>query len=435
MKHESFSALGRYSRGGRAGFTLVELMVALTGGLFVSLAVFALARDSGRFYQRESRVANATVGALVGFERLRTDIGRAGFLATPDIMRDPSVCLKPDANWPVALKSLASIRISTASAAGALAANGRNLTTLTLAGSYTSVDIFPARVVNNGESVTFYMVPGSPALTRLGNGANPSNETVQGVFANTRALRFVQYGKQYYGQIVSATGGNAPSVTVNTTPPIQFRSGAVGCGAEIIGSGAGEGTINVVNFIQYSLRNLSNSPQGAPIAQTATAKANYASLYTNSQNATQTAPGEAGRTELVRVEQDVTGAAIEGTEELTAEYAVDLGFQVTAVTGLLGCCDPTVTAIAPNAAAFATFTGDAFDVNVTPEKVRNLRVRLGVRSRESDRPADIGSDTDAGTDRGLYRFNIGSGTGTDTFARVRTFQADVALYNQMGVLW
>jgi hypothetical protein len=431
VTHESFSTLGRCSRGGRAGFTLVELMVALTGGLFVSLAVFALARDSGRFYQRESRVANATVGALIGFERLRTDIGRAGFLATPDVMRDPAVCLKPDANWPVALKSLASIRISTATAAGALAANRRNLTTLTLAGSYGSADIFPARVVNNGQTVTFFMIPGSPALTRLGNGANPSNGTVQGVFANARALRFVQYGKQYYGQIVSATGGAAPSVTINTMPPIQFRSGAVGCGAEIIGSGAGEGTINVVNFIQYSLRNLSNSPQGAPGPQTAAAKTNYASLYTNSANA----PGEAGRTELVRVEQDVTGAPIEGTEEITAEYAVDLGFQVTAVTAILGCCDPTVTAIAPGSAAFATFTGDAFDVNVTPEKVRSLRVRLGVRSRESDRPADIGADTDAGTDRGLYRFNIGSGTGTDTFARVRTFQADVALYNQIDVIW
>jgi Tfp pilus assembly protein PilW len=46
---------------GKRGFTLVELMVALSGGLFISLAVFALARDSGRFYQRESRIANATV--------------------------------------------------------------------------------------------------------------------------------------------------------------------------------------------------------------------------------------------------------------------------------------------------------------------------------------------------------------------------------------
>ena len=51
-----------HARRSANGFTLVELMVALTGGLFVSLAVFALARDSGRFYQREARIANATIG-------------------------------------------------------------------------------------------------------------------------------------------------------------------------------------------------------------------------------------------------------------------------------------------------------------------------------------------------------------------------------------
>ena len=54
----------------RRGFTLVELMVAVTGGLFVALAVFAISRQSGRFYTRESRVSDATLGALVGFERL-----------------------------------------------------------------------------------------------------------------------------------------------------------------------------------------------------------------------------------------------------------------------------------------------------------------------------------------------------------------------------
>ena len=45
----------------QCGFTLVELMVAMTGGLFMSLIVFALARDGARFYQRESRVADATM--------------------------------------------------------------------------------------------------------------------------------------------------------------------------------------------------------------------------------------------------------------------------------------------------------------------------------------------------------------------------------------
>ena len=243
----------------------------------------------------------------------------------------------------------------------------------------------------------------------------------------------MQYGIQYYGQIVASNGGASPKVTVSSNPPLQMRSGsALGCGIEYIGSGVGRGTLNIVNFIQYSLRNLSGSPQGVPGAQTAAAVPAYASLYANSS----TGPGEAGRTELVRVELDAGGTPIEGTEEIVAEYAVDLDFQITAVTGILGCCDPTVTAVPASATSFATFTSSPSTVNATPELIRSVRARLGVRSRESDRPADVTDDADAGPNRGLFRFNVGATAGTtDTFARVRTFQADVALYNQLDVLW
>ena len=81
----------------RAGFTLVELMVAISGGLLISVVVFALARDATRFYQRESRVGDATLGVIIGFERLRADIARAGFLSTPNIQDDPLFCGGPAA--------------------------------------------------------------------------------------------------------------------------------------------------------------------------------------------------------------------------------------------------------------------------------------------------------------------------------------------------
>lgn len=415
------------------GFTLVELMVALTGGLFVTLAVFALARDSGRFYQRESRVANATVGALLGFERLRMDVARAGYLVTPNIVRDPAVCSRPSPAWPSMLLNLASISIaSSTTSGGALATNNRTPPTVTLAGAYSSTDMFTAQVVPNGNNTDFMITLGSPALLRLGNGTNPDDATMQTLFAAGRALRFVQYGVQYYGTILSANGGTSPKVTVNGNPPLQMRSGSgVGCGIEIIGSGVGRGTINIVNFIQYSLRNLSASPQGVPGAQTTTATNAYASLYSNSA----AGPGEAGRTELVRVELNDAGNPMADTEELVAEYAVDLDFQITAVTALTGCCDPTVTSVPSTSTSFATFTGLASTAGSTPELIRTVRTRLGVRSREGDRPAGVADDTGATQARGIFRFNVGDNTTADSFARVRTFQADVALYNQLDVLW
>jgi type II secretory pathway pseudopilin PulG len=403
-----------------AGFTLVELMVALTGGLFISLAVFALARDSGRFYQREVRLANATVSGLIGFERLRADLGRAGFLASPNIVRDPRVCAKPDGTWPTGLRNLASVRLTTPVLAyPALTTNGRTPPTITLAGSYSSPDVYGAKVVPAGNTVIFELSTkeAAGALRRLGNTLMPDKDTMMAAFPTGRVLRIVQNGLQYYGQIVGANGGAQPTVTISQQPPIQFRSGStIGCGLMDVGSGASTPTINVVNFIQYAVRP----------PQTPTAIAGYQKVFSNSAEA----PGESERTELTRVELNIEGQEIDGTEEIVAEYAVDLNLQLNAVTSTTGCCDPNLAFLSPGDALFPTFTGPVFNTVNTPELVRSLRVRLGVRSREADRLAGVPNPAN----QGLFRFNIGTGT-AETFARVRTFQADVALHNQADILW
>jgi len=319
------------------------------------------------------------------------------------------------------LRNLASIQLSAPGVTyAALTANGRTPPVITLAGSYSSSDVFGAKVVPDGSNVIFQLSTkeGAGALRRLGNTAMPDTATMQSVFPALRVLRIVQNGKQYYGQIVNAAGGAQPTVTINSQPPIQFRSGSpIGCGlSDVIGSGASVPTINVVNFIQYAVRPL----------QTPTAIAGYQDLFTNSADG----PGEAGRTELTRVELDLNGQPIDGTEELVAEYAVDLNLQLTAVTSVTGCCDPNLGVVSPGDALFNTFTGPVFGTSNTPELIRSLRVRLGVRSREADRATTIANP--AG--QGMFRFDIGSGT-ADTFARVRTFQADVALHNQADILW
>src|SRR5215831_8019287 len=96
------------------GFTLIELMVAVTAGLFVAIAAFALARQGSRFFQQEARVANAQFSATLGFDRLRADIARAGFLTTANVQRDPFRC-GSTATWPSpSMPSLGSIRIAQA---------------------------------------------------------------------------------------------------------------------------------------------------------------------------------------------------------------------------------------------------------------------------------------------------------------------------------
>ncbi len=422
---------GVHKRSGSAGFTLVELMVALTGGLFISLAVFALSRDSGRFYQNESRLANATVGGLLGFERLRQDIARAGFLSTPNASQDRRLCEPPGATYPDALKSLSSIRVIPALGSyPQLTANGRTPPALVLAGSYASADVFSATSYQSGTSIVFNLGnaypghPGQPPLLRLGNGDWPTNEAMTAVFPAGGALRIVQNGHQFYSVIQSASGGRQPLVTITNVPPIKLKGAADEgsyCGLSLGGSAASKATINVINFVRYQL--------GKP--RTVTGITNYQPLYAAS-NLGDAAPGEAGRTELMRVEQDLSGADIEGTEEVVAEYAVDFNLQLTVAT-LANPNDPTPTLsiVTAGTSLFTTYTGDTFsNPNISPQRIRSIRVRLGVRSREGDRPTTLPNPTGGG----LFRFDLGTGNG-DAFARVRTFQADVFLHNQADILW
>ena len=61
------------------GFTLIELMVAMTGSLFFTIFVFMLSRDVAKFFQSQSRTSDTTLAAISGFERLRADIAPVSF--------------------------------------------------------------------------------------------------------------------------------------------------------------------------------------------------------------------------------------------------------------------------------------------------------------------------------------------------------------------
>ena len=119
-------SVARHTRFARSrGFTLIELMVAITAGLFVAIAAFALARQGSRFFQQEARIANAQFSATLGFDRLRADIARAGFLSSANIQRDPFRC-GSTAGWPSpGMPSLASVRIEAATPAAVQDAHQR----------------------------------------------------------------------------------------------------------------------------------------------------------------------------------------------------------------------------------------------------------------------------------------------------------------------
>ncbi|MCA9616172.1 MAG: prepilin-type N-terminal cleavage/methylation domain-containing protein, partial [Myxococcales bacterium] len=65
---------GRLSR--EAGFTLLELMVALVAGLVAILAVYYVSSASARHFHEQQRVAQTQTSIRMAMQQLRRDIGR-----------------------------------------------------------------------------------------------------------------------------------------------------------------------------------------------------------------------------------------------------------------------------------------------------------------------------------------------------------------------
>ncbi len=418
------------------GFTLVELMVAVTGGLFISIIVFAMARQGTRFYQQESRIAEATLSATIGMQRLRADIGRAGYMASPNVNGDPNLCTNIAALNGTALQTLRSIQVL--QEPNCLILNNPDLKTgaaspivpdrIVLAGAYQNADRFLAGYLPPGGGTGTVNIPLQPAIGAMVRYQYSSSTNqaalLSSLFPTGRALRLVnQYGKVAYGIIASTNatggpGGNLPVITLQATPAIPLR-GATSNVCEFAGVGV---EVNVVNFYQYRI---------ADVQHDNTCNTLFGQLYASTAN-----PWDANRTELVREELDPqTGLPFNQTNaagiitrvapEIIAEYAVDLKFEVTYANPWWPNTPTQLLTTSPSTGSTVyTIAGTAAN---SPQQVRSVRVRLSVRSREADRAATI-----PGT--GLYRLGIKANNVT-TYARVRTLQADVAIPNHFGVTW
>lgn len=416
---------GRWARLMR-GFTLTELMVAMSGGLIISISVFVLARQASRFYAREGRTAAATMAGIVGFERLRVDIARTGFMATPNIRRDPNVCGRPnpltDSDWPPYLSHLQSVFIaSSGSGTNQLKAvenNGMQAQHITLVGNYSSPDQYEVRDIKlpEGSETRFevFLATDSNAVRRLAGsdagalGLNESTlERIFGTDVDRKAVRIVDpSGREHYATVAGIAEGTQPRVLlVDGDPPLQTNTDT-GCG--IIGVATGS-LINPVNIIRYELRNLGSN-------------SDYADLYASGP-----AYDVDTRLDLIRQELNVDGDPVGGTLELVAEYAVNLSFRLTGYTlpttrrlervGLAGWADNTLGNPTP-------ITG--------PQLLRSVEATLSVRSREADRSAQrVGGDGGGG----LLRFGVGELGTKGPYARVRSVSAEIALNNQLGDTW
>ncbi len=397
-----------------AGFTLVELMVAMTGGLFLTIIVFALSRDASRFYLRESRVANATLAGLSGFERLPADVARAGHLSTPNIEGDPHLC-NTVVGGPARLAKLRGLVVEDGKAAVAateLKTAGIDPHAIVIAGALNTSEVLISSAI--AETAVGWQVDlnlNTPAAKRLGFKVGVDNSAIMNsIFmaaAGTvgRIVRLRANGKDQYAVVSSVDGTPGNAFFILTAAPALQRliSGGVQCGIDDLGK---DYAISVIDIVRYSIRSMLTDT-------------NYAKLFAASVGTDGPVPTEAKRAELVRVELTADGDEIDTTREIVGEYAVDL--QVSA----WGATNATNPALAAAVDGLNVTEGLA-----STQLLRGVHLRFSVRSREADREGPIAGSF--ANDH--YRIGLGA-TGGAPYARVRTFQSDIPLRNFEGSNW
>lgn len=446
------------------GFTLIELMVALTGSLFFTVFVFMLSRDVSRFFQAQTRTSDTTLAAISGFERLRTDIARAGFLASPNLSRDVNRCPRAQSGSAAAVPEQIGVQFDTYPGLQQMAllgitASPAALTSLpfyatlnnakiapdvlTLYGNYTSTEQFPVRSVDfGGNPVTMILEQDSSALLRVGIQASTSDAAgtaiLARIFKSGGILRVVdETGRDQYGIISGATlVSGIATVSISNAVSLIEKGSANVCG--IRGHAAGL-AVNPVNIIRYAIVDVGSStdhPQlsylfgGAVPSYDSTRlelmRYEVPPLYGSGDNlAGKNWPG--------------TGTSITSMGELVAEYAVDLKFGLTVLSetqvGELTVIPETASLSNYAGTPYTSPAGNQVSTSTTfgPHFIRGVHARLSVRYRDADRETSILAKPSAPgvTAQQIFRVKVSA----SEYARTRSFRGYITTRNTQNSMW
>lgn len=438
-------------------------MVALSGSLMFTVFVFMLTRDASAFFQAQARTSETTLATLTGFEKLRNDIARAGFLASPNLTRDKNRCPRnvagatampqqagTDFNTYLGLQQMGLLRILQGQAADyagnvTLEENAGGITPdkLVLYGNYTTTEQFPiARISPEGTSpTTIVFEDDSLVLARVGITATTpdttANPILQSIFRAGSLLRLVDTrGREQYGIVQSISmGANGPELILDPGIGLIWKNTSQDlCGIKGACTGC---LVNPVDIVRYDVVPTTSPPTHlSPLYQGAGPEYESDRLDLYRYHLLPTLDNAANVTTV----PDVYDRA-----ELIAEYVVDLKFGLTVVgnttTGaLLDIDEEDYTNLSKYAGVPFESPADglvAGGQTAGPHFIRGVWARLNVRNREADRDAPIVSN--ATSSSALYRVRVKVGNSgqqrRDTFARMRSLRSHIATRNTQNLMW
>ncbi len=424
----------RHSR----GFTLIELMVSLIAGLFVSLAVVGLATQATNIFHEEARTASSEMSLRTAVERLRSDLSRAGFMASGNVQKDsyiahaPNLPSMPKTGTYNGLYRLAGIHLyyqGGVTNAPLSVAAGMTPDTAELSGNFTTTDEYVVRFPESGRSVCggtrIWLETDSPAMWRILGQSDPNGAleaSFQPVLGSAFLVRVTddtghyQYLPTCLGAAAGVTGSGLAAtafVDLDTTvmPLLTAKDTKTNGGAT--GLGVGRLRINPVQTVRWEVRKIDTTKPG---------DGPYAQLV---------APA-GDKYELFRTYVDVAGNLTQAPE-LVAEYAVDLRFAFSADLNPLIATPRDLTVYGFSDVRNKDVADDVTtSVTASPQRIRSVHFRLSTRSSIADRNETY-SVPAANAQQGAYPTRycvLASCTpGQLGWARIRSITSEVATPN------
>jgi prepilin-type N-terminal cleavage/methylation domain-containing protein len=385
----------RSKRQGRtAGFTLVELMVALVAGAMAITSIYFVSSSSSHHFHEQQRIAQNQMTLRTAMAQLRRDFGRAGYLATPNTAQESACGVTPSTFAFGALLVENSATTCSGMACGTAVldeatTNGVQADRVELTGNYVTGDAYKASGTQSSAQLMFSK---TWQAFRRSFGADDLSEYSPALFDSAFAVkRYVLIshdarGFKFFAEITAVDGStNPPTITIDRNLPECFgRCEGFGC------------TVSPISRIEYAVLDMGVA-------------GSLSALDSSSPLAGTSGPV------LVRreLEFDGTPTVVTNSERVVAEYVANFDVDVISNTNL-GTGAPTLAL--QNDANAATLTG------ANPHRVRSAVISLSVRTPAEDSRFPFVAGAPA-----LTRYELDPSV--PGAARVRTSTIEVLLSN------
>lgn len=376
-----------------AGFTLLEMMVALTAGFLAITGIYYLGGASSRHFQEQQRIAQTQMSLRMAMTQLRTDISRAGFFGTPN-SRVERRCTTP----PVEIQGIEMLDNIDTPVLPNAGANLANADRLRLVGNYASNDAYFVRSFSATGSRVFLQQEWQGFRRDFGvAGIDFSPETFNEVFLPGRMLHIqTPQGMHFFVTIVSADPTNG---AVDFTP-------GVGIGGPCVSGLGGGALVAPLSRMEYAVVDPRLDPELAALRSTTPAAVELAT----------------GRIPSVLVRREIqfnSDNVLPGTTRVVLEYVSEFE--------LAGVFDDTLNPGDPPNLVPRIGAAAADEFRLRPHHARTVGVLLSARTADQD---DRFPFVARAPGQPLTRYQVNPAL--PGAARVRSASAEILLPNFAG---